>query len=539
MPFRVSVPARLVAVALSALAIAVSSALAPAVTAGAAGPVAPRTPVWTSQLAADTGGFTKSTGGWGGAAGTSLVWTTNVGHALTGALAIKNVGSSAGYVGAQSAASPSDGVPVTPGTRVRATAWFRSAKTSRQATVAIAFYKANGKKITAVGGQVMSDTTAWRQPRPTIAIAPDGAAYALVSVVIGAVAPGETHYVDDVMLATTPGSSPDVVGPLHVSGNRIIDGRGSPLTVRGFNVEALDADPKAAPTTEEIAAAKSWGANMLRIDLGAQYWLSTSCEYAASYANSVDQVVRDVTNRGMIALLDLHVLAPSSCGTTAREVPMPEATQGVDFWQQVAARYMDNPLVAFDLYNEPNNITPHVWLNGGPITSYDDSYQATGMQQMYDAVRGTGANNLTFVSGIDWADNPSPLRVSGTNIVYSGHIYTCMTDLPPDCTYPNPTDPTSRLTVWNSLATSVPFVITEFGYPNAADGTFNAAVIAYAEAHGWGWLQHNWQPGTWGPFNMFATAGPGQPYEPKPAGMAALATFPGEQPPAGTPTPKP
>jgi hypothetical protein len=54
------------------------------------------------------------------------------------------------------------------------------------------------------------------------------------------------------------------------------------------------------------------------------------------------------------------------------------------------------------------------------------AWQAAGMQQLYDAIRGQGALNLVFVSGNDWASTPPPASslVQGFNLVYAAHEYT-------------------------------------------------------------------------------------------------------------------
>ena len=69
---------------------------------------------------------------------------------------------------------------------------------------------------------------------------------------------------------------------------------------------------------------------------------------------------------------------------------MADSPGAITFWQEVATRYKDNPLVAFDLFNEPH-VPQSVWLDGGtlrPPTGRPS--HAAGMQQLYDAVRGTG-----------------------------------------------------------------------------------------------------------------------------------------------------
>ena len=54
------------------------------------------------------------------------------------------------------------------------------------------------------------------------------------------------------------------------------------------------------------------------------------------------------------------------------------------------------------------------------------------MQQLYNIVRGTGATNLIFASGVNWAESfPSTAPLTGTrNLIYAAHAYTCPTGLP-------------------------------------------------------------------------------------------------------------
>jgi hypothetical protein len=204
---------------------------------------------------------------------------------------------------------------------------------------------------------------------------------------------------------------------------------------------------------------------------------------------------------------------------------MADQALSVPFWKQVAARYGRNPLVAFDLYNEPHDVAEPVWLLGGPVVADGSAYQAAGMQQLYDAVRGTGAQNLVVVSGLDWANRPptGPL-VSGSNIVYGVHAYTCPHAPPPSCPSADPYDPAPALDAWLPLSTVAPVMVTEFGWPNRNDGTYLANVISYAEAHRWGWDAFAFDGSTTGLFDLVrGVAGDRATYEPTPTGMAVLA----------------
>jgi hypothetical protein len=203
---------------------------------------------------------------------------------------------------------------------------------------------------------------------------------------------------------------------------------------------------------------------------------------------------------------------------------MADSPSSVTFWKQVAARYKSNPLVAFDLYNEPHDISSSVWLKGGQVTENGTTFTAAGMQQLYNAVRSQGASNLVFASGNNWANTFPPL-LSGYNVVYAVHAYTCPTAPPPTCTTPNPYDPSSILGSWVSPSGSHPVMVTEFGWPDAGNGRYIASVVNYAESHGWGWNVFAWDGTSTGLFTLLAEVGPGAAYEPKPSGMSAITGF--------------
>ncbi len=293
-----------------------------------------------------------------------------------------------------------------------------------------------------------------------------------------------------------------------VAGNTILDPSGTPVTLRGVNRNGLDyMNHGYYSGMTDVSAMSDWGSNIVRVQMSEDFWLTTSCQYSASYQQAVDVAVNEITSKGMVALLDLHTsMTDSDCPGTPSQQKMAD-TRAITFWSQVAARYASNPLVAFDLYNEPHDIPVNVWRDGGPV----DDWQAAGMQQMYDAVRATGATNLVFVSGTDWAysiDDELLDPLDGYGIVMAPHVYygdRCSA-LPPTLDVD-----------WGPTAAAHPVVITEFGSP-CTTSTYNANVIDYAESHHLGWVAFVWADhangGPYGLLDSFGTYAPdaqGQP----------------------------
>jgi hypothetical protein len=345
----------------------------------------------------------------------------------------------------------------------------------------------------------------WRLRRTLIAFAAAGL-FTAVLVLAGAVTPQ--------------------AGPFHTVGNQILDVNNQVVRLRGVVTGMLNRYPYINTWDTRVVsdtsfnAAHAWGVNVVRVPLGEQYWLKTvGCQYPISpsdYQNNVATVVDRITSRGMLAIIDLHwntkISTPMCSGASQQR--MADSARAITFWQQVATRFKDNPLVAFDLYNEPWGITWNVWKNGGMV--YDGgAWRAAGMQQMYNAIRGTGAGNLVFVSGNAWGNAPPPndALLSGYNIVYAAHYYTCPNYPPPlgDCSS-NPYDPAppgQRLDAWTPLSLTQPVVVTEFGWPDHNDATYNQRVIDWAESRSVGWVAFMWNPDTrFGLITNLTTFGP-------------------------------
>jgi len=304
-------------------------------------------------------------------------------------------------------------------------------------------------------------------------------------------------------------SATPLAGPFHTVGNQILDANNRPVRLRGVTAGILHEYPylsgPSSVTDASLNAARSWGVNAVRIPLSEQFWFqSWGCRYQitpAAYQANVATVVNRITSRGMLAILDLHFNVKQSTGWCgAGQQPMADYPRAITFWQQAAARFKNNPLIAFDLYNEPHDISWNIWRNGGGIVDLSGYWRVAGMQQMYDAVRGTGAQNLVFVSGNSWADVPpsNAYLLTGYNIVYAAHYYTCPTQPPPlgHCnTDPyNPAPAGQRLDMWTPLSLAQPVAVTEFGWPDDKSPTYNANVISWAEGHSLSWLAFIWNP---------------------------------------------
>jgi hypothetical protein len=508
----------------TAVAVALISAGMFALTSGpgyAAGPhvkAAASTP--SNLLSGTQGTFDQGTGSWYGA-GATVAASTQVAQAGAGSMSITTTTGGAGGAYAASGSAPASWIPAAAGQRYELNMWFEARTTARPVQAIEIFYNSAGTQVGSVFGPEQDDAVgSWSRDLPDEGVAPSGTAYIAAAAVVWGSLTAEVHYVDSAVLTTTgQQASANVAGPLHTSGTQIVQANGNPVVFRGvqWTGMAFNANPLTAPVAAQM---KSWGVNFVRISLGEPYWLSTDCHFDPTYATKVDAAVQAVTSRGMVALLTLMYNDGNACSGPVTAQAMAD-TGSPTFWQQVAARYKSNPLVMFDLYNEPHDITDVTWLNGGTASYHEFTFQAVGMQSLYDAVRSTGASNVVITSGNNWGNRPPAVLVSGSNIILAAHVYTCPTAAPPNCTSLTPDDPSGILDNFLVDAATMPVMVTEWGWPDQNDGTYANAVISFAEAHGWGWNAYTWNNYAGGSFNLVGTQG--ATYEPTGSGMPVLA----------------
>lgn len=250
----------------------------------------------------------------------------------------------------------------------------------------------------------------------------------------------------------------------------------------------------------DFARIRDWKANTVRIELAQYYWVSTSSHYDPEYAARVDRAVKLARAAGLRVILALQASDRGDPNLPIKgemHQPMADVNHSIPFWKDVAARYKDDGGVLFELYSEPFPLGGEggfsnwdLWLKGG-LHPADDVYgprapfQAAGMQQLYDAVRSTGANNLVIAGGTQWGYylNGVPAhRIQGYNIAYATHPWEDS---------PTSRQPSTWDRDWASLAQTDPVMITEFGDYDCTDH-YVKAVLDKADQLGLSWTAWMW-----------------------------------------------
>ncbi len=296
-----------------------------------------------------------------------------------------------------------------------------------------------------------------------------------------------------------------VMTGLHVVGNQIVNGTGQIVRVRGTNRSGTEfacvqgwglfEGPVDDPA---IAAMAAWGINVVRLPLNEHCWLGINgvnpAYGGANYQQAVAALVARINAHGMAVILDLHWAGP---GTTSAngQIPMADRDHAPTFWAQVATAYKGNSSVLFDLFNEPypdNNVDSaeawRCWRDGGTCAGV--GYQAAGMQELLQAVRGTGATNIVLLGGVAYSAHLSqwlhyrPTDPAG-NLVAAWHIYAGSQCNVQAC--------------WDAegapVAAQVPLIAGEFGQSDCGR-TFVDQLLNWHDAHGAGYLAWTWN--VWG-----------------------------------------
>ena len=154
---------------------------------------------------------------------------------------------------------------------------------------------------------------------------------------------------------------------------------------------------------------------------------------------------------------------------------MPDAAQAIPFWTSVASTFKGNTAVIFDLFNEPfperashsQTAGWQCWLHGGSCAGI--GYPVAGMEDLVNAVRGTGARNVILASGLAYANDLSGWLSHEPadpdhNLAASWHSYSF--------------NACSSLSCWTSLVAPViarvPLVAGEIGENDCAAGYISA-----------------------------------------------------------------
>ncbi len=330
---------------------------------------------------------------------------------------------------------------------------------------------------------------------------------AAVLVILGGVAFGTYQVTGGGGSSSTPGSSrASTIQRISVSGNQLMQD-GKPIRLIGVDIGTAtrsclgnQTTPFAMPADgASVTALVSWHVNTVRILVNEDCWSGLDREphatTSSNYRKSLETFVSLLNAAHLEVILAMYSNVPVSYSVNANgkskhpkveTFPMADAAHGETFWASVADAFRSYPGVMFDLYGEPHQMSWSCWESGCTIAG--QAY--VGMQQLVDAVRGTGARQPLLLGGVDYSTNLSgwlaheptdPLR----QLVASVHMYSIGTCDNAKC--------------WNSniapVAKHVPVVTGEFG-ATACSTVLPTEYMKWADRHSVSYVAWGWAPGT-------------------------------------------
>ena len=278
---------------------------------------------------------------------------------------------------------------------------------------------------------------------------------------------------------TTPTAQPTYIpsGMPRVQGTQIVDATRHPFLLHGAQIESpfnyiKDWEKGKRPTDNLTSAtfnamAHDWHMNALRLPIS--NWIYT--KYTSEYMSQLDQVVQRANAARLYVVLDLHDnIKSGSPYSDNSDMPKPE---NVTFWKAIATHYRSNPMIMFDVFNEPHTRGWNTWLHGGGTTP--DGVPIVGFQDLVNAIRSVGAQQIIVVepgaaggkgNGVNgaaqggWSNFPLADAINDPEIMYSLHVYEDII-LPPD----------RQKAKWGPVLNHFPLYYGEWAFLPNANGT--------------------------------------------------------------------
>jgi endoglucanase len=205
---------------------------------------------------------------------------------------------------------------------------------------------------------------------------------------------------------------------IRVSGHKLVNGNGAPIQLRGVNRSGTEYacvqgwgifdGPSNAASVRAIA---SWHANIVRIPLNEDCWLSINGIKAAysgaNYRHAILGYVRLLHRYGMYAELSLTWGAPGGYKAT-HQPSAPDQTHSPAMWTSMASTFRHDPQVILAPWGE----TTIGWTcfmrsgcnNQATFGPNRAPYQTASMQQAVDRMRNAGYKGVIAIPCINYAN---------------------------------------------------------------------------------------------------------------------------------------
>ncbi len=277
---------------------------------------------------------------------------------------------------------------------------------------------------------------------------------------------------------------------VRVEGNHFVDEHGQTVVFRGVSFSDPDRLEKSGQWNRAyFEAARAWNANIVRFPVHPRAWRERGEE---AYLALLDQGIAWAGELGMYVIIDWHSIG--NLRTELFQHPMYNTTktETFRFWKTIAARYDEQPVVAFyELFNEPT-------VYNGTLGTMTWADQKALMEEIIGIIYAHDTTVIPLVAGFNWAYELG--SVIEHPIAFPGVAYV---------THPYPQKrPAPWIDQWEAdwghVADTYPIVATEFGFMSAdgrgahvpviGDETYGEALIGYFEQKGISWTAWVFDP---------------------------------------------
>ena len=225
-------------------------------------------------------------------------------------------------------------------------------------------------------------------------------------------------------------------GQLQVCGVKLCDASGQAVQLRGMSTHGLQWYSQCVNDASLDALSGDWGADILRISMYVQEGGYETDP--AGYTNRVSAIIDEVTQRGMYAIVDWHMLTPGD--------PYHNLERAKTFFTEIARRHNNNTNLLYEIANEPNGVS---WSR---IKSY--------AEELIPVIRAVDPQTPILVGTRAWSSlgvsdgsNESEVvnnPVNASNIMYTFHFYAA-------------SHRDDYLNALSRAADRLPMFVTEFG----------------------------------------------------------------------------
>jgi endoglucanase len=280
---------------------------------------------------------------------------------------------------------------------------------------------------------------------------------------------------------------------IQVDGNRFVNPAGETVIFQGVSSSDPDKLVKEGHWNDEyFAQIALWGANLVRFPIHPGAWREQTPQ---KYLELLDQGIVWAKKHDLYVIMDWHSignLQDRLFQNPAYETTLEETTE---FWRTIAARYKDEPTVAFyELFNEPT-VT-------GKMQGMTWPQWKVILTGLITQIREIDPNKVILIAGFNWAYDLMQIREDAfnqPNIAYVSHPYPMKR--------PEPWEEKWEAD-WGFVADKHPVILTEIGFclagekgehvPVISTEAYGTAITNYCDKKGISWVawvfDPNWAP---------------------------------------------